>query len=93
MLLATPTLLIGFMPTYAQIGLAAPLILLLLRIVMSVALDGEFAGEYVFVTERRAETIAADHPFSWQGEWLGADHLGRERTQLGAVRAWGSPFP
>lgn len=36
-LMALPTLFIGLLPTYAQIGLAAPLLLLFLRIVQGIA--------------------------------------------------------
>jgi len=51
LLMAAPTLLIGCLPTYAQIGLAAPLLLMLLRILQGMAGAGEMAGAAVFVTE------------------------------------------
>jgi MFS family permease len=46
-LMAVPKTLIGLLPTYATIGIAAPLILLLLRIVQGIAV----AGASVFMTE------------------------------------------
>jgi MFS family permease len=45
------TALIGFLPTYASIGLAAPIILLLIRILQGLALGGEYGGATVYVAE------------------------------------------
>ena len=51
LLMAIPTLLMGLLPTYAQIGVIAPLLLLLLRIMQGAAIGGEAPGAWVFVTE------------------------------------------
>ena len=51
LLMAVPTLLIGLLPTYASIGLAAPLLLLLLRVCQGAAVGGEVPGAWVFVSE------------------------------------------
>ncbi len=45
------TALIGFLPTYATIGLAAPIILLLIRVLQGLALGGEYGGAAVYVAE------------------------------------------
>ena len=45
------TALIGFLPTYATIGLAAPIVLLLIRILQGLALGGEYGGAAVYVAE------------------------------------------
>src|SRR3954470_2965707 len=45
------TAMIGLLPTYATIGLAAPLILLLIRILQGLALGGEYGGAAVYVAE------------------------------------------
>jgi MFS family permease len=50
-LMAVPTLLMGLLPTYAQIGIWAPLALLLLRVVQGAAIGGEVPGAWVFVAE------------------------------------------
>jgi MFS family permease len=45
------TALIGFLPTYSQIGVAAPIILLLIRVFQGLALGGEYGGAAVYVAE------------------------------------------
>ena len=45
------TALIGFLPTYATIGIAAPVILLLIRVLQGLALGGEYGGAAVYVAE------------------------------------------
>ncbi len=50
-LMAVPTLLMGMLPTYASIGIAAPLALLALRILQGAAIGGEVPGAWVFVAE------------------------------------------
>ena len=50
-LMAVPTLFIGLMPTYADIGIYAPLLLLLFRMLQGAAIGGEVPGAWVFVSE------------------------------------------
>jgi MFS family permease len=45
------TALIGVLPTYASIGIAAPIVLLIIRILQGLALGGEYGGAAVYVAE------------------------------------------
>jgi MFS family permease len=45
------TAVIGVLPTYARIGMAAPIILLLIRVLQGLALGGEYGGAAVYVAE------------------------------------------
>ena len=51
LLMSIPTLCIGFLPTYEQIGIAAPISLIILRIIQGVALGGEFGASCVYLYE------------------------------------------
>jgi MFS family permease len=51
LLMAIPTLLIGFLPTYGSIGVTAPLLLLAMRVMQGIAIGGEAPGGWVFVAE------------------------------------------
>lgn len=51
LLMAAATLALACLPGYAVIGLWAPLILALLRLVQGAAVGGEVAGSYVFASE------------------------------------------
>jgi MFS family permease len=50
-LMGVATAAVGLVPTYAAIGIAAPLILITLRILQGLALGGEYGGAAVYVAE------------------------------------------
>jgi MFS family permease len=50
-IMGAATALIGVLPTYASIGMAAPAALLLIRILQGLALGGEYGGAAVYVAE------------------------------------------
>lgn len=51
LLMAVPTVLIGILPGYEYIGIAAPIILILCRLIHGFCSGGEFSGLAVYVTE------------------------------------------
>jgi MHS family proline/betaine transporter-like MFS transporter len=51
-LMGGATLILGLLPTYGQIGVAAPLLLMLMRLIQGFSLGGEFTGSMVYTTEQ-----------------------------------------
>lgn len=51
LMMAVPTFLVGILPTYAQIGTLAPVLLILLRIAQGLSVGGELIGSISFVAE------------------------------------------
>ena len=54
-LMGGSTFLIGLVPGYKSIGMAAPLLVLLLRLVQGLALGGEYGGAATYVAEHAPE--------------------------------------
>ena len=54
MVMAVPTFLIGVLPTYQQVGLVAPILLVLLRLVQGLSVGGEYTTSGVFLVEQSA---------------------------------------
>lgn len=50
-LMGGATLAMGFLPTYESIGVAAPILLVICRMVQGFSLGGEFTGSMVYTTE------------------------------------------
>jgi MFS family permease len=66
-LMGVGSTLIGALPTYAQIGPWAPILLVLLRIVQGIAVGGEWGG---------AVLMSAEHATSRRGLWASFTNAG-----------------
>lgn len=55
LVIAFPTLIIGFLPTYSQIGLMAPILLIVCRLVQGICAAGEYTGAVVLIAEYTGE--------------------------------------
>lgn len=90
---------ITFMPTYATLGLAAPLLILLARLVQGFSAGGEFGSSTAFLVEHFPERKAfiASWQFATQGaSTLLASAFGLGLTQLlseSEIQAWGWRIP
>lgn len=56
LVMTIPTLLLGLLPNYASIGIAAPLFLTLLRLLQGIAVSGEIATAISFLVEHSHES-------------------------------------
>ena len=51
LLMGLSTFVVGLLPSYAAIGIAAPIILVLMRLIQGLALGGEYGGAATYVAE------------------------------------------
>ena len=51
LLMGLSTFVVGILPSYAAIGIAAPIILVLMRLIQGLALGGEYGGAATYVAE------------------------------------------
>lgn len=62
--MAVPTVLIGVLPTYATIGILAPVLIVAMRIVQGLSVGGEYTSSLVFLVEH-----APQHRRARNGSW------------------------
>ena len=99
-LMAAPTFCIGLLPSYDQIGLAAPILMIAFRLMQGLAVGGEYTGSAVFLAEtahpNRRGFAAAWAPFgAISGILLGslAGAVVLNSLPLEQVVAWGWRVP
>lgn len=100
MAMAVPTVLLGCLPTYAQIGILAPILIVALRVIQGLSVGGEYTCSLVFLAEhappeRRARMAVWGMWGATAGILLGsgvgalvADGLGDEQ-----LSSWGWRLP
>jgi MFS family permease len=94
------TTLVGFLPTYEQWGLAATIILVLLRLLQGLALGGEYGGAATYVAEhvpddRRGYYTSYIQTTATLGFFLSMGVIGSTRLLVGedAFKAYGWRIP
>ena len=94
------TVLIGCLPTFAQVGFLAPVLLVALRLVQGLALGGEYGGAATYVAEhvpdaRRGYYTSWIQTTATLGFFLSLAIIGASRIELGAdaFKSWGWRLP
>jgi MFS family permease len=102
LIMGLSTFIVGLLPSYASIGVAAPVILIALRMLQGLALGGEYGGAATYVAEHAPhgkrgaytswiQTTATLGLFLSLLVILGVREHGRSRirpTGAGAFRSW-----
>ena len=100
LMMAGPTTLVGLLPTYADIGVWAPAILIVLRLLQGLSVGGEMTGSITFMVES-ASPSRRGRAGSWSYVGVGIGFLlgsaaGSLVTNLlssSAVEEWGWRIP
>ncbi|AYJ48276.1 MFS transporter [Rhodococcus sp. P1Y] len=79
MLMGVASTLIGVLPGYSTIGIAAPILLILLRTIQGIAVGGEYGGAALMVIEHAGTRR--------RGSWVGIMQLGSPLGNLVAIGA------
>jgi MFS family permease len=100
LLMGVSTFVVGLLPSYAQIGVAAPIALVLMRLVQGLALGGEYGGAATYVAEhappgKRGFYTSWIQTTATIGLFLSLAVILAARLQLGeeAFKAWGWRIP
>lgn len=99
-MMAIPTLLLGLLPTYAAIGIAAPVLLVVVRMVQGLSVGGEFSTSVTYLVE-----TAPPEQRGFAGSWAnigslmgmllgsGAASLALNLLSPADLEAWGWRLP
>ena len=100
LLMGISTFVVGLLPSYVQIGVAAPVILVLMRLLQGLALGGEYGGAATYVAEhaphgRRGFYTSWIQTTATVGLFLSLIVILITRTQMGedAFKVWGWRIP
>jgi MFS family permease len=100
LLMGVSTFVVGLLPNYASIGIAAPIILISLRILQGLALGGEYGGAATYVAEhapdgKRGAFTAWIQTTATLGLFLSLMVILATRTAIGeeAFAEWGWRIP
>jgi MFS family permease len=100
LIMGVSTFIVGILPSYASIGIAAPIILILLRLLQGLALGGEYGGAATYVAEhapqgKRGAYTAWIQTTATMGLFLSLLVILGTRTALGeeAFADWGWRIP
>ena len=100
LLMGASTFIVGLLPNYASIGIAAPIILITLRILQGLALGGEYGGAATYVAEhapdgKRGAFTAWIQTTATLGLFLSLMVILATRTAIGeeAFADWGWRIP
>ena len=63
-IMGTSTTLVGFLPTYQSVGIAAPIMLIGLRMLQGLAIGGEYGGAVIYVAEHVPSSLRGRYT-SW----------------------------
>ncbi|HXV78788.1 MAG TPA: MFS transporter [Candidatus Binatia bacterium] len=99
-LMGAPTFLMGLLPTYASVGIMAPILLVLLRLMQGLSAGGEFTGSITFLVEhapRRRQGLygSFSNVGAMMGGLLGAGAGWLTTSSIGteALHDWGWRIP
>lgn len=99
-LMVVPTFALGLIPTYAAVGVAAPILLTLVRLIQGLSVGGEFSGSVTYMVE-----TAPANRRGWAGSWANVGSMGGMLLGSGlaslvttllptpAVQSWGWRLP
>ena len=94
------TVLVGLLPTYASLGVAAPILLVALRLAQGLALGGEYGGAATYVAEhapdaRRGRATSWIQTTATLGFFLSLLIIGVSRQAMSpeAFKSWGWRLP
>jgi MHS family proline/betaine transporter-like MFS transporter len=79
-MMALPTLLLGFLPSYAQAGIMAPLLLVLVRLLQGLSVGGEFSSSATYLVE-----TAPDGRRGLTGSWANIGSMSGSLLGVGAA--------